>query len=83
MQYARAEPYYPTLARKEASALVMSEDGIRSAVDSFKLIGLLIPPANRRKLQVKQSLRIRFPRAFSAWRCDFLLLTLIKQYQGK
>ena len=30
----------------------MSEEGIRSAVDSFKLIGLLIPPANRRKLQL-------------------------------
>jgi hypothetical protein len=30
----------------------MSEDGIRSAIDSFKLIGLLIPPANRRKLQL-------------------------------
>jgi hypothetical protein len=51
MQYARAEPYYPTLPRRE-TPLKMSEDGIRSAIDSFKLIGLLIPPANRRKLQL-------------------------------
>ena len=32
--------------------LTMSEEGVRAAVDSFKLIGLLIPPAHRRKLQL-------------------------------
>jgi hypothetical protein len=33
--------------------------------------------------KLKARLHIRFPHAFSALRCNFLLLTLIEQNQGK
>jgi hypothetical protein len=60
MQRVRAEPFFPSMTSSLSSLqktttngkLTMSEDGIRAAVDSFKLIGLLIPPASRRKLQL-------------------------------
>jgi len=35
------------------------------------------------KMSLKAHLHIRFPHAFSALRCNFLLLTLIEQNQGK
>ena len=44
MQCVRAEPY-----RDESS---LSSEGIASAVNSFKLLSLLLPPSNRRKLQL-------------------------------
>ena len=61
MQRVRAEPFYPFVSSlpgqphqitSQHTQLAMSQDGIRSAIDSFKLIGLLIPPCNRRKLQL-------------------------------
>ena len=62
MQYVRAEPY-----RQDggdggapgaggggggARAKELSAEGARAAVDSFKLLGLLLRPASRRKLQL-------------------------------
>lgn len=61
MQRVRAEPFYPSVPSlagqtqpmiPQHTQLTMSEEGVRSAIDSFKLIGLLIPPCNRRRLQL-------------------------------
>ena len=56
MQYVRAEPYRQDggsdgLATR-GSPRELSPEGARSAVDSFKLLGLLLRPASRRKLQL-------------------------------
>ena len=62
MQYVRAEPYRQDGGDAGASgaggggggarAKELSAEGARSAVDSFKLLGLLLRPASRRKLQL-------------------------------
>jgi hypothetical protein len=46
MQYVRAEPY------RQNSEMELCNEGVRSAIDSFKLLGLLLEPARRRKLQL-------------------------------
>ena len=56
MLYARAEPYQPSLSSElelqTVNSKYMSEEGISSAIASFQLLGLLLPPSNRRKLQL-------------------------------
>ena len=55
MQYVRAEPYIQDGPRDgpcRGSPRELSVEGARSAVDSFKLLGLLLRPASRRKLQL-------------------------------
>ena len=56
MLYARAEPYQPSLSSEQElesiNSKLMSNEGITSAISSFQLLGLLIPPPNRRKLQL-------------------------------
>ena len=56
MLYARAEPYQPSLSSElelqTVNSKSMSEEGISSAIASFQLLGLLLPPSNRRKLQL-------------------------------
>ena len=57
MQYVRAEPYRQdgddaASGANGGGARQLSAEGIRSAVDSFKLLGLLLRPASRRKLQL-------------------------------
>ena len=56
MLYARAEPYQPSLSSEQELETInskkMSNEGISSAIASFQLLGLLIPPPNRRKLQL-------------------------------
>ena len=60
MQYVRAEPYRQDCGGAPgaggggggARAKELSAEGARSAVDSFKLLGLLLRPASRRKLQL-------------------------------
>lgn len=42
MYYARAEPYYPPVPPRTITANGMSEEGIRSAIESFKLLSLLV-----------------------------------------
>ena len=56
MQYVRAEPYRQDgdagSGGGGGGARELSAEGVRSAVDSFKLLGLLLKPASRRKLQL-------------------------------
>ena len=56
MLYARAEPYQPSLSSELGiecdNSKIMSKEGVSSAIASFQLLGLLLPPANRRKLQL-------------------------------
>ncbi len=40
-------------------------------------------PENKNKIFIKVRLHIWFPHAFSALLCNFLLITLIEQNQGK
>jgi len=55
MYYARAEPYYPPVPpRKNTTEL--SEEGIRSAIDSFKLLSLLVK--HLLKLVLKSKLQV-------------------------
>ncbi len=60
MQKARAEPFMA--GGSQMSTTTMSKEGRQSAIDSFQLLGLLIPPENRRKLQ----LLLKFMRRVSA-----------------
>ena len=56
MLYARAEPYQPSLSSEleleSINSKSMSQEGVSSAIASFQLLGLLLPPSNRRKLQL-------------------------------
>ncbi len=47
MQYVRAEPY-----RQNCDDSELSQEGVQSAIDSFKMLGLLLEPSRRRKLQL-------------------------------
>jgi len=57
MLCARAEPYTNSATSStdqlnQGRPPTMSERGVSSAVESFRLLGLLLPPENRRKLQL-------------------------------
>ena len=63
MLRARAEPYTNSTASSSTDMELigggrcqhqqqLSDKGVKSAVESFRLLGLLIPPENRRKLQL-------------------------------
>jgi hypothetical protein len=49
----------------------------------MQICPLLSVKVQTKETGVKARLHIWFPHAFSAWRCNFLLLTLIEQNQGK